>query len=308
MRPPPSPLPAGLFEEHRGFLWGLAYRLTGNAADADDVVQETFLRAMTRPPADRARPWRPWLVRVALNLGRDLLRRRRRRGYDGPWLPSVIEAEPPAHEPVDPLGNPAARYDLMQSVSFAFLLALERLSPLQRAALVLRDVFDYSARETARALSVTEAGARQAHLRARRALSAYDASRPPSGAEGRERARAALERFLACVAAGDTAGVEALLSEDVRALSDAGGEFHANRVPVVGRRKVAALFLGLARGLGRLERAELRTLNGAPAFYAERAARAGFAPRWAMLVEAGEDGRLRRFYTVLAREKLAAIR
>ena len=138
------------------------------------------MRALTRPPADRDRAWRPWLVRVAVNLGRDLLRRRRRRGgYEGQWLPSPLETEPPSHEPADETGNPAARYDMLESVSLAFLLALEALTPMQRAALLLRDVFDYSARETARALGISEANARTTHLRARRALAAYEATRRP---------------------------------------------------------------------------------------------------------------------------------
>src|SRR5262249_61740237 len=86
-----DPALSAAFAEDRRFLWGLCYRLTGCAADADDLVQETFVRAIERPPARRDQPWRPWLVRVALNLGRDLLRRRRRRRYVGPWLPSPIE-------------------------------------------------------------------------------------------------------------------------------------------------------------------------------------------------------------------------
>src|SRR5262245_56378130 len=97
----PPPDVAHEYTAHRAFLWGLCYRLTGSAADAEDLVQETFVRALARPPARRDLPWRPWLVQVALNLGRDLLRRRRRRRYEGPWLPSPIETEdlPPAFEP-----------------------------------------------------------------------------------------------------------------------------------------------------------------------------------------------------------------
>lgn len=299
----PASAVAGAFDEHRRFLWSLGYRLTGNAADADDIVQETFVRALARPPADRKRPWRPWLVQVALNLGRDLLRRRRRRGYDGPWLPSPVEAEPPSHEP-----TPAARYDLVESVSFAFLVALEALTPMQRAALLLRDVFDYSVRETAEALGISEANAKTTHLRARRALAAYEAGRRPPTPERQRRSRAALERFLSCVAAGDVAGVEAMLADDVRAVSDAGGEFPSNRVPVVGGQKVAALFLGVARGLGRLVRAEIRTLNGLPAFVGEREPRAGFAPRWVIQAELDDDGRIFRLYTVLASGKLTAVK
>jgi RNA polymerase sigma-70 factor (ECF subfamily) len=298
---------ATLFDEHRAFLWSLGYRLTGNAADADDVVQETFVRALTRPPADRERPWRPWLVHVALNLGRDLLRRRRRRGYDGPWLPSPVEGEPPSHEPADERGDPAARYDLVESVSFAFLLALEALTPMQRAAMLLRDVFDYSVRETAEALGITEANTKTTHLRARRAMAAYEASRRPPTLERQGRTRAALERFLDCVATGDVAGVEAMLADDVRAVSDAGGEFHSNRVPVSGRKKVAALFLGVAKKMGPLVRSEIRTLNGLPAFVGGTARRAGYAPTWVVQAEVDEEGRILRLYTVLASAKLARV-
>src|ERR1041384_2357863 len=94
---------AQVLENDRRLLWGLCYRMTGNAADADDLVQETFVRALKNPPARTDEPWRPWLVRVAINLGRDLLRRRRRQAYEGIWLPSPIEtgeeATPPSFEP-----------------------------------------------------------------------------------------------------------------------------------------------------------------------------------------------------------------
>src|SRR6185295_2830674 len=151
-----------VFQAHERFLWGLCYRLTGSAADADDLVQETFVRAIERPPARTDMPWRPWLVRVALNLGRDLLRRRRRAGYVGPWLPAPIDtgddASPPSFEPEIPgVGSTEGRYDLLESVTFAFLLALEALTPTQRAVLLLRDVFDYSVREVADALDLSEA-------------------------------------------------------------------------------------------------------------------------------------------------------
>ena len=93
-----------LFDEHRRFLWGISYRMTGSAADADDVVQDTFVRAIEHPPARTDEPLRPWLVKVALNLSRDVLRRRKRREYVGPWLPSPIdtadEPAPPSHEPI----------------------------------------------------------------------------------------------------------------------------------------------------------------------------------------------------------------
>ena len=299
---------APVFDAHRSFLWAVSYRLTGNAADADDIVQETFVRALTRPPADRDRPWRPWLVRVAVNLGRDLLRRRRRRGgYQGQWLPSPIEAEPPSHEPADQAGDPSARYDMLESVTFAFLLALEALTPMQRAALLLRDVFDYSAGETARALGISEANARATHLRARRALAGYEARRRPLTAERQRLEREALQKFLACVTAGDVAGVEAMLARDARAVSDSAGEFHSNRVPVLGRVKVAALLVGVVKGLGRLRRAEVRLLNGQAALIAEREPKPGFGPRWVTQLEFDDRGQITTVYTVLATRKLTAI-
>ena len=170
-----------LHDRHSEAVRRFVLRATSRGADADDIVQESFVRALQRPPADRDRPWRPWLVRVAVNLGRDLLRRRRRRGgYEGQWLPSPIETEPPSHEPADERGSPAARYDLLESVSFAFLLALEALTPMQRATLLLRDVFDYSGREAARALGISEASARVGRRTAR--IVAPDARRQPQDA------------------------------------------------------------------------------------------------------------------------------
>jgi len=116
------------FQAHRKFLWGLCYRITGSAADADDVVQETFVRALKSAPDHLDDP-RRWLVRVAVNAGRDLLRRRKRQGYVGQWLPTPIETAgedtPPSYEPVtDGAQTSEGRYDLMESVSLAFLHAL----------------------------------------------------------------------------------------------------------------------------------------------------------------------------------------
>src|SRR5258705_13309027 len=139
---------AQTFDEHKRFLWGVCYRMTGSAADADDIVQDTFVRALEKPPADMNAPLRPWLVKVALNLSRDQLRKRRRREYFGPWLPSPVMTEgdsqlalddPPALEM-----SPVARYAFHESVTLPFLLALEALTPPQRAGLLLPDVFDNS--------------------------------------------------------------------------------------------------------------------------------------------------------------------
>src|SRR6185369_5881739 len=121
--------------ENQRFLWGLSYRMTGSAADADDVCQETFIRLLQKPPAKREEPLRPWLVRVAVNLSRDVLRRRRRQEYTGQWLPAPFETENNEDDFLTALdyetnaensdsNNPSARYEMFESVSFAFLLAL----------------------------------------------------------------------------------------------------------------------------------------------------------------------------------------
>jgi RNA polymerase sigma-70 factor (ECF subfamily) len=301
--------PAGLqeaFEASRSFLWGLGYRLTGNAADAEDIVQETFVRALEHPPRRTDRPWTPWLVRVAVNLGRDMLRRRRRRAYSGTWLPAPVDTEAvaadapaPAHE------GPAARYDLLESVSFAFLLALEALTPTQRAVLLLRDVFDYSAAEAAAALDMTGANVRQTHLRARRILAAYDHARRPSSPEVQTVTRSALERFLRLVAQGDVAGVQSLLAQDVRSTSDGGGEYHTARRAVVGADRVARFFVGLTQHAASAPAVRWRTLNGLPAVVLDfPASRPGWAPRVVLQAETDAEGRIRRIYSVLARGKV----
>ena len=305
--------PAGLevqFGAHRSFLWSLCYRLTGNAADADDLVQETFLRAVQHPPARTDVPWRPWLVRVALNLGRDLLRRRRRR-HEGTWLPSPIETEdePPSSEPsAGAQGCPAARYDLLESVSFAFLLALEALTPGQRAVLLLRDVFDYSVRETAEALAISETNVKTTHLRARRAMVAYERVRRPPTRQTQARTGRAIERFLTLLSSGDTAGLESLLAEGVRSISE-GGEFPAARLPIVGRDKVLRLYSTLAGRLGPGVRTQVRRLNGLPAVVVDvEDAPPGWAPRTALLFRVDDRGRIEEMYAVLASRKLTALR
>jgi RNA polymerase sigma-70 factor (ECF subfamily) len=308
-----SPSAADLFRDHERVLWGLCYRMTGSAADADDLVQETFVRAIEQPPRQLDRPWRPWLVRVAMNLARDHLRRRRRRRYPGPWLPAPIgtseEAVPPAHEPEIGEGRTTeGHYEMLESVSFAFLLALEALTPLQRAVLLLRDVFDYDVRETAAALDVSEANVKTTHHRARRAMSAYEGRRVRPHAELALRTRETLERFLASLAAQDVSAIESLLAEGVRSISDAGGEFAAAHNVVVGRRRVASLLLGLSRKYDRALLTEFRVVNGLPALAIEVAGATGrIAPRFVLRIELDRAGRIAEIHSVLASRKLTGI-
>ncbi|HET8645644.1 MAG TPA: sigma-70 family RNA polymerase sigma factor [Vicinamibacteria bacterium] len=290
------------FADHRSFLWSLLYRLCGDAADAEDLVQDTFVRALQHPPARTGEPWRPWLVRVAVNLGRDLLRRRRRRRYEGPWLPAPVEEAAP------PAAGPEARYDMAESISMAFLVALEALAPTPRAVLLLRDVFDYSVRETAEVLGLSEANVKTTHLRARRRMAGYDARRVRPSPALQEATRQALARFLAALESGDTAQAEALLAEDVSAAADGGGEYAAAREIMRGRTRVATLYVNLNRRLT-VARTGLRTLNALPAVVAEFTdPPRGWAPRAVMQCELDERGLIRRIYTVSASRKLAGVR
>ncbi|HXX48589.1 MAG TPA: sigma-70 family RNA polymerase sigma factor [Myxococcota bacterium] len=297
------------FASERRLLFGLCYRMTGSAADAEDLVQETFARALAHPPARTDAPWRPWLVRVALNLARDELRRRKRRSYRGPWLPEPVddaELGLGAHEPAATTG----RYELIESVSFAFLLALEALSPAQRAVLLLRDVFEYSSAEAAAALDLSEANARVLLHRARRAMAEYDRSRFVPDRAARERSLEVLTRFMGLFAQQDVAGLEKLLADDVVTYNDTDGRYRAAGIPVIGRSKVARFHAGIARLRAQERpRVSVRWMNGAPAVAVEFDAviADGLAPRFLTLGELDARGLVRRIYTVLAPAKLRAL-
>ena len=304
---------ARIFAENRRFLFGICYRMTGSAADADDLVQETFARALASPPARTQEPWRPWLVRVAVNLSRDELRRRKRRAYKGPWLPEPVEDAAlvePLHEPAYEPAATTGRYELVESVSYAFLLALEALTPAQRAVLLLSDVLEYTGAETAGALDLTEANVRVLHHRARKTMAAYDARRSPPSRALTEQTLEVMGRFLRCMAAQDVAGMEALLAADVVTLNDTNGRYPAAGVPVVGANKVARFHAGIADlRKQQLPRIEVRSLNGAPAVVCsyDPPVTDRFAPAFVTLGELDEAGRIRRIYTVLAPEKLLRI-
>ncbi|HYR95879.1 MAG TPA: sigma-70 family RNA polymerase sigma factor [Candidatus Binatus sp.] len=302
-----------LFRAHERMLWRLSYRLTGSAADADDVVQETFVRLIERPPADVAESLRAWLVRVATNLGVDALRRRKRRAYPGAWLPSPIETEGPEWPPCEATaegGTPEARYELLESVSFAFLLALEALSPRQRAVLLLCEVLDYSAREAAAAIGTTESNARIIHHRARRALAEYDRGRCTPTPESQERTRHALGAFMASLATQDARAIEKLLADSVRTVTDAAGEYTALAAPLVGRQRVARLYLRAAehrRTAG--ARFAIRLINGLPGvvMMLSRPQRRA-APRTVLRCEVSPAGRITELHAILASRKLTAVR
>lgn len=303
---------AEALETDRRLLWGLCYRMTGNVADAEDLVQETFVRALVKPPRRTDEQLRPWLVRVAINLSRDALRRRKRQGYVGPWLPSPIPTDqqsPASYEPPAPTeDSPAARYDLMESISFAFLLALEALTPSQRAVLLLRDVFDYSTAETAEALDMTESNVKVLLLRARRKMKDYDKNTAAITPERQSATRRALEQFLLYLGSRDAEGLERLLAEDVISLSDGGGEVSAALHPIRGRAKVVRLILGLAAKGNATGRVSFRTLNGSAAvLFEDLESSTTAATRYTVHIEVDDFGRIRCLNAVLAPSKLSAV-
>lgn len=297
-------------EGERRFLFGLGYRLTGSTADAEDIVQDTFARVLAHPPADLGRPLRPYLVRIAVNLGRDRYRRRRRARYVGPWLPWPLasgeeeDGEPAPLVPRAPAEEgPEERYSAQESVRFAFLLALEALSPNERAVLVLRDVLDYSVRETAEALGLKEPHVKTLHLRARRAIHDHPTAAPRP--RHKEQTDAALFQFLGALASGDASQVEALLAAEVRLRSDGGGHFKAALRVVAGPAKVTRFFLRLSAKFG-ASRAAITPLsvNGQAAVLIEQQQRSGIAPRTLLMLDLDGDGRVHDVHLVLSPEKL----
>lgn len=295
--------------EHERYLWSLCYRMTGVAADADDLVQETFIRAIERPPANVEQPLKGWLTRVAVNLARDQLRRRKRAKYVGPWLPSPVETADEAIASVEPAST-EGRYDLLESVSFAFLLALEALSPKQRAVLLLMDVFDYSVAEIAECLAMSPGNVKVVHHRARKAMADYDTHRCQPTRAAQARNRAALERFLSLLLEGDSQGMAAMLADSVKALTDGGGEFAAAKVPLFGPERLITFLRRLVEIRGAPDHAEVRLLNGLPALVASIArerCKPNEAPVFVLRIDLDEEGKIRDFHSVLASRKLTAL-
>jgi RNA polymerase sigma-70 factor, ECF subfamily len=292
-----------LYREHAPFLWGLCYRMTGSAADADDIVQETFVRVKTSPPPRTDEPWRPWLVRVAMNLAQDHLRKRKRTSYVGPWLPSPVETGD-AYEGSDL----ERRYGMLESVTFAFLLAMEALRPRQRAVLLLRDVFDFSVAETAQAMGISEANVKTTHHRARAALEAYDGERFVPTHDAQERARAALQRLMGAVGTADVKRIAEMLDEAARLLADGGGRYRAALNPISGADRIARFLVGIQRFVRGTPVVAWRMLNGLPALVVDLPdAVEPDAPRLVIRCDVQEDGRILSLHLVLAPEKLRGL-
>ena len=296
---------SGAFTQHQRLIWGLCYRMLGTVADADEILQETFVRALENSPSED-RDLRPWLVRVAANLSRDRLRRRRRRPYAGQWLPSPIDTGP--QEPFPWLRQVPVDLQLeqVQSASFAWLVAVEALTPNQRAVLVLREVMELSTAETASALGMTGSNVKVTLHRAKNALIGRDGHSLVATRETREEGALLIGRLGAALQAGDLDAVVALFTEDAWAVSDGGGVYHAAMNPVIGAVKVAKLYLGLMHK-GPTSNVALRLINGQPAvvtWWDRR--RDNFAPHAVISIRTRE-GRIDRIWSVLAPGKLSGL-
>ncbi len=278
-----------MFEANRSRLFGLAYRMLGEAAEAEDVVQDAYLR--WRQHADTVATPASWLTKVTTNLclGRLTSARARREHYVGPWLPEPILTS------TDP--GPLETVEQHDTLSLGVLMLLERLTPLERAAFVLREAFDCGHREIAEILDLDEAHVRQLYRRARQHVGEPRKRFPASAEQGRR----ILERFLAAAVSGDVAGLARLLAEDAVAWSDGGGKVTAARHPVIGRDKVARLFVGLGRS-PRTGRAalSLAEVNGTPAVLVHEAGALSV-----VIVPEIVDGRVVAVHSVLNPDKLA---
>jgi RNA polymerase sigma-70 factor (ECF subfamily) len=225
------------FADHRNLLFAVAYDLLGSVADAEDVVQETWLRWST-VSQEEIHNQRAYLLRIATTQALNRLRanRSRRETYIGPWLPEPI-VEP---DPAEAITDRAARE---HEISIAMLVVLETLSPAERAVFVLREVFGMSHDEVAGTLGRTPASVRQLAHRAREHV---EARRPRFAADARKQ-RQATEQFLQACATGDISTLLQLLAPDVSLVSDGGGQVKAALRPVLGADKVARLMIAVSR-------------------------------------------------------------
>ena len=245
------------FEALRPYLTGLAFRMLGSRADAEDAVQDCWLRLMqasSEPDNIKA-----WLTRVCTNICLDSLRRlkRERERYEGPWLPDPIRETEKADESYS---DPA---ELAETLQQSYLLLLERLTPGERASLILHDVFGFSFEEVGNILKVTAATARQHASRARKHLKAsktrFDASTEDLEMLG--------GRLYAAVAHGDIDGIVDHLANDVELWTDGGGKALAARNIIYGATNVAAFLSGVIRKMDTGFEVEAGVLNGKPAVY-----------------------------------------
>jgi RNA polymerase sigma-70 factor (ECF subfamily) len=242
--------------EFRPLLFSIAYRMIGSVSEAEDIVQEAFLRYHRAAPADVENP-KAYLSAITTRLAIDHLRsaRARREEYVGPWLPEPLLAD--EHAP-----DPSEQAELADSLSLAFLVLLERLTPVERAAFLLREVFGYPYDEIAEIIDRSEDNARQLVSRARRHV---DAERPRFEVS-REAHEELTERFVVASQSGDLEGLIELLAADAYTYADGGGKVQAPRKTLHGRERVARFMVAISGPGGGAEGVTMHPVdvNGRP--------------------------------------------
>ncbi|WP_326771780.1 RNA polymerase sigma-70 factor [Streptomyces sp. NBC_01445] len=274
------------FTEHRPLLFTIAYEMLGSATDAEDVLQESYLRWRDVDQTSVEHP-RAYLVRIVTRQALNHLRsvRARREEYVGPWLPEPIRTAPEVSDDII----------LAESVSMAMMLVLETLNPTERAVFVLHDVFGYTHGEIAAAVGKAEATVRQIAHRARGHVRARRRRFDPHSDAGRE----IVDRFLTAAATGEVQALMDLLAPDVVQISDGGGKVVAARRPITGRADVARFVLGVLRTTTAATHVEHGTYNGMPA---ARFITAGELD-WLVAFEI-RDGRITGLYGIRNPDKL----
>ena len=277
------------FERHRSLLFSIAYRMLGSVAEAEDVVQEAYLRWREVPEGEVRSP-KSYLSAVVTRLSIDRLRSARREEYIGPWLP-----EPLISDRAEEL---AAHDELDESLSTAFLVLLESLNPVERAVFLLREVFGYDYEEISSIVRKSEANCRQIARRARQSV----AARRPRFERSLEKEKMLTERFVEACMSGDMEGLLELLSEDVTLWSDGGGKVAAAPYPIHGPEKVARFLVGVLRTVPPGFFAHPARVNGGPGAI-------GYVddhPTGVVALDVAE-GRIRRVRIVVNPDKLRTV-
>ncbi|MGQ0600760.1 MAG: RNA polymerase sigma-70 factor [Anaerolineales bacterium] len=277
------------FTHYRSLLFSIAYRMLGSVAEAEDMVQETYLR-WQRTLGDGVQNPKAYLASITTRLCIDHFRSARvqRETYIGPWLPEPVMEDTPADHAA-----------LAESLSIAFLKLLETLTPLERAVFLLREVFDYEYSEIAQMVETSEANCRQMVSRARGKVRT---GRPRFKPSAEEQERLISEFMQACVT-GDLKALLNLFAEDITAWSDGGGKATAARKPVYGAEQVARFMLGLMKTLPRALIPQFVTLNGQRSLVLYHPNGQPYDVMWFDLA----DGRIHGLYSILNPDKLRGI-
>jgi RNA polymerase sigma-70 factor (ECF subfamily) len=246
------------FQSYRPYLFSIAYRMLGSAMDAEDMVQEAYIRSAA-PPKEPIRSLKAYLTTILTRLCMDQLdlARQKREQYVGPWLPEPILTATAADT-----ADPEARVETAESISLAFLVLLEQFQPFERAVFLLREVFEYEFAEIAAILGKSEAACRRSFSRSKLHLREQRPRFPAS----RETHRQLLDSYVRAVETGEMKSLISMLSEDVTLWTDGGGKIKTAALrPINGRDAVARFSVGTRRFLPANYRMEMADVNGQPA-------------------------------------------